>query len=194
MLTLQLGSCIDCGLTLLLPALQDCGSCWAFAATAAIESKYQITTGRRLDLSEQQLIDCTAQASGCDGGSAHHALQYVQDSGGQLTEAARPYQSTQGACQVDSSSLAALPEGEVARILSAPGYERIPTSSATALMAVRRRAEGLGMLDDACIRFLPPACGRLKALTSLSHIMLAGCGQAACGHRNGCGELQRASL
>ena len=47
-----------------------CGSCWAFAATAAIETHQFLRTGVTMDLSEQSVLDCTYPVfyDGCDGG------------------------------------------------------------------------------------------------------------------------------
>ena len=51
----------------------QCGSCWAFSSTGALEGAYAIATGTLLSFSEQQLVDCTTVAAGygnygCGGG------------------------------------------------------------------------------------------------------------------------------
>jgi len=45
-----------------------CGSCWAFAAIACVESRIIIQGGERLDLSEQYAVSCDARNHGCCGG------------------------------------------------------------------------------------------------------------------------------
>ena len=66
-----------------------CGSCWAYAATAAIESAYLLATKQTygatqppLALSPQQLINCATGAygsAGCDGGESDGALAFAHD-------------------------------------------------------------------------------------------------------------------
>jgi len=46
----------------------QCGSCWAFSATAVTEGHHFIQTGQLLNLSEQQVVDCDKTSYGCNGG------------------------------------------------------------------------------------------------------------------------------
>ena len=72
---------VDCFLRCCL----QCGSCWAFAAAAAVESKLAIKYGLIADLSEQLLVDCADNSSyggnwkGCDGGAPEFAFKYMQN-------------------------------------------------------------------------------------------------------------------
>jgi len=59
-----------------------CSSCWAFAATALVESKMAQHTGRSpSDLSEEHVKDCTytsrKQSDLCEGGWPHTALERI---------------------------------------------------------------------------------------------------------------------
>ena len=61
-----------------------CGSCYAFAAVAAVESAIMIAKGYwSVDLSEQQIIDCTRGLGnlGCSGGYKDRSMFYAVTNG-----------------------------------------------------------------------------------------------------------------
>jgi C1A family cysteine protease len=59
----------------------SCGSCWAFATTAGLESQVMIgTRGMPIDLSEQTLVSCGGVGS-CSGGSSASASNFIRDVG-----------------------------------------------------------------------------------------------------------------
>jgi len=87
----------------------QCGSCWAFSATANIESRWAIAKGvRPIKLAEQALVDCDQLCgtyrsmqgcdAGCNGGLMPNAYKYVI-ANGQPTEASYPYQAVDGTCK-----------------------------------------------------------------------------------------------
>ncbi|CAH2273507.1 cathepsin S-like [Pelobates cultripes] len=58
-----------------------CGSCWAFAAVGAIETRLCLKNDELIALSEQQLVDCDTSNHGCCGGFPIDALAYVAKQG-----------------------------------------------------------------------------------------------------------------
>jgi C1A family cysteine protease len=76
----------------------ECGSCWAFSATGAIEGLVFIQTKQLISVSEQQVVDCDTTAFGCDGGFMDNAFSYVMNNSGICSEAAYPYTGLDGTC------------------------------------------------------------------------------------------------
>ncbi|MFZ5449109.1 MAG: C1 family peptidase [Thermodesulfobacteriota bacterium] len=78
----------------------NCGSCWAFATTAALESQVLIgnnTPGQNsLNLSEQLLVSC-AGAGNCSGGYINKAADYVRNMGLPV-DTCFPYTATNNSC------------------------------------------------------------------------------------------------
>ncbi|XP_066492513.1 procathepsin L-like [Tiliqua scincoides] len=71
----------------------QCGACWAFSATGALEALVFNKTGKLVSLSEQNLIDCSWKLGnhGCHGGYITRAFDYVHSNGGMNLELAYPY-------------------------------------------------------------------------------------------------------
>jgi C1A family cysteine protease len=62
----------------------SCGSCWAFATTAAAESAWLIAqswSGMNLDLAEQMLVSCDGGGGSCSGGYISTASSYIKNTG-----------------------------------------------------------------------------------------------------------------
>jgi C1A family cysteine protease len=75
----------------------SCGSCWAFATTAGLESQVMINSaGMPVDLSEQILVSCSGAGS-CSGGSSATASNYIRDVGLPL-ESCFKYTATNNLC------------------------------------------------------------------------------------------------
>jgi cathepsin L len=79
----------------------QCGSCWAFSTTGAVEGAVAVATGRLTSVSEQQLVDCAGSSGnqGCNGGLMDDAFNWIIQHKGIGSEASYPYTARDGTCQ-----------------------------------------------------------------------------------------------
>ncbi|KAM4104841.1 hypothetical protein ACJW30_06G189000 [Castanea mollissima] len=93
----------------------QCGSCWAFSTTGAVEGANFIATGKLVNLSEQQLVDCdnmcdikdkTACDNGRGGGLMTNAYKYLLEAGGLEEESSYPYTGKRGQCMFKPENVA----------------------------------------------------------------------------------------
>lgn len=78
----------------------QCGSCWTFSSTGAMEGAWAIAKGQLVDLSEQELVDCAGLkygSMGCNGGQMEGAFKFIIENG-QCTASSYPYTAKDGSC------------------------------------------------------------------------------------------------
>lgn len=103
----------------------QCGSCWAFSATANMEGVNQILNGKLLNLSEQQLVDCSQAYGnyGCNGGLMDNAFKYVKDHGITTTDV-YPYKAVDQTCKYDPKTSSGI---------TVTGFTDVPSNNCAAL-------------------------------------------------------------
>eukprot|EP00887_Chlorella_sp_A99_P004862 scaffold4.g4862.t1 len=147
----------------------DCGAGWAYAATAAVESRLLILSGRNasaaaacspLDLSEQQLLDCVAPAAGyasygCAYGQTTDAFRYARNASGLALESQYPNAASAAPAPCDAKALArAAAAGEAVRLSQDPGYRRVyPTVEGLVLEALGQQPLAAYLAVDASLVF-----------------------------------------
>ena len=85
-----------------------------------MEGHHYRKTGELVDLSPQNLIDCTRNYSnlGCTGGYVDEAFEYIRQNPGIDTEAGYPFEEAEGECRFDPDYIGANVTGDLHRKLN----------------------------------------------------------------------------
>ncbi|CAF0924678.1 unnamed protein product [Rotaria sordida] len=103
----------------------QCGSCWAFSTTGALEGQHFAKTSQLVPLSEQNLVDCSLLNFGCNGGNQDLAFDYIKLHHGIDTEETYPYMAERQLCQFKKKNIGA----------NVTGYARIEKHNEADLQA-----------------------------------------------------------
>lgn len=86
---------------------RECGSCYAFATVGALESQLFLKTGKLIELSEQEIVDCARNYGtvNCYGGFPPTVYGYFKDKGGVSRAADYPFEGKAGECRVNENKV-----------------------------------------------------------------------------------------
>eukprot|EP00794_Sanderia_malayensis_P004561 gene4561-5158_t len=89
-----------------------CGSCYTFSAAGAAEGAHFLKTGYLVELSSQQILDCSWGSGnhGCKGGHYAAALSFLYLHGGATFDSYGKYLAQEGVCHFNDTLLGAKPD------------------------------------------------------------------------------------
>jgi C1A family cysteine protease len=151
----------------------QCGSCWAFSATASVEGIWKISGHALENLAEQQLVDCSTSYGnqGCNGGWMDYGFKYLINIGGQERTSDYPYKAVDQVCKFSATKA-------VAKI---SGYKDVPKNDCKTLLAfATTQPTSVAIAANAIMNYKAGVFSTLTCGTSLNHgVTLVGYGNDA---------------
>lgn len=127
----------------------NCGSCWSFSTTGALEGAYFVKYGTQQSFSEQQLVDCDTFGNGgkdhgCNGGLMDNAFSWITKNGGLCKESDYPYVSgtttKAGTCQTTCKLVSG---SKVVKFVDVP-----PSSDSSMMSALAQQPVSIAIQAD----------------------------------------------
>lgn len=157
----------------------QCGSCWSFSTTGALEGAYFIKHNKLNSYSEQHFVDCDNRQNtqtkgtdlGCNGGLMDSAFDWAKRNGGVCLESAYPYVSgttkKAGTCNESKCTKDAQ--------IAPKGYVDVQTNSDTALIsALNQQPVSVAIeADQAAFQLYKSGVFTAACGTNLDHGVLA---------------------
>merc|ERR1719327_1955006 len=108
----------------------QCGSCWSFSTTGALEGAHFVASGNLVSLSEQQFVDCdTVADQGCNGGLMDNAFEYAETHP-VMTESDYPYIARRNTGQAAQCS-----QIQQSGVVSVKSYHDVPAKNISQMKA-----------------------------------------------------------
>jgi cathepsin L len=139
----------------------SCGSCWAFGTLGEVEAKHKQNTGQSVNLAEQQLVDCSTQNSGCNGGRPDYALTYLAGKS-IYTTSSYAYTARDGSCKSGTASG-----------VTVSGYNRVSKSDSALASAMNQGAVTVLVYADSAFQSYQSGILTAPTTCSLNHAVLA---------------------
>tara|TARA_B100000575_G_scaffold294645_1_gene312603 strand:- start:1877 stop:3271 length:1395 start_codon:yes stop_codon:yes gene_type:complete len=98
----------------------QCGSCWSFSTTGAIEGAYFLKTGNLVSFSEQELVSCDNTDQGCNGGLMDNAFEWIHNHSGLCSESEYPYNSGNGQSDTCTPGCSPIENSTVLKYIDVP--------------------------------------------------------------------------
>jgi len=148
----------------------QCGSCWTFSATGAMEGAAAIAEGFKWEfgaggiaksgagdpapggLSEMQIVNCDhlGEDDGCNGGNMDSAFNFTLLNGGSMAEEAYPYDAYGGPCAAPANFSA---------VVTITGWEYVAQNASAPMMAALHVGPVSIAIDADCDEFQSYASG-----------------------------------
>lgn len=118
----------------------NCGSCWAYAASGALEGVYAYKYGKLYNFSYSQLIECDNLNNGCQGGSMIKAYQWIGLNEGLCTEEDYLKNNTMSnsSCEINTSKV--------------KGYRLLEKDNDKLIQILNKHPIAIGITTD-CLQF-----------------------------------------